>query len=128
MRPRRLIHDIKKPVLNLYFRFEFFIRKLDHSLCTSLITRLKRIPQKCDYILDRTRTSLCKQLCKQPGFLQITRISLLDEKLDSQNNGRNIILFYVYFGKLFYFNIFIIIVLGYKRKKYIYMELRQVHV
>ena len=32
-----------KPVLNLYFRFEFFIRKLDNSLCTSLIIRFKRI-------------------------------------------------------------------------------------
>ena len=39
----RLIHAINKPVLNLYFRFEFFIRKLDNSLCTSLIIGLKRI-------------------------------------------------------------------------------------
>ena len=40
MWPHRLIHAINKPVLNLYFRFEFFIRKLDNSLCTSLIIRL----------------------------------------------------------------------------------------
>ena len=27
--------------------------------------------QKCDliHVLDRTRTSLCKQICKQPDFL-----------------------------------------------------------
>ena len=36
----------------------------------------------------------------------MARISLIDEK---QNNGRNIILFDVYFGKLFNFNIFIMI-------------------
>ena len=43
MWPDRFIHDINKPVLNLYFQFEFFIRKLDNSLCTSPIIRLKRI-------------------------------------------------------------------------------------
>ena len=43
MWPRRLNHDINKPDLNLYFRFEFFIRKLDNSLCTSGIIGLKRI-------------------------------------------------------------------------------------
>ena len=36
MRPHPLINNINKPVLNLYFRFEFFIRKL-YTLCTSLI-------------------------------------------------------------------------------------------
>ena len=25
--------------------------------------------QKCDQILDTTRTLLCKQICKQPDFL-----------------------------------------------------------
>ena len=39
----------------------------------------------------------------------MARISLKDEKLDKQNNGRNIILFDVYFGKLFNLNIFIMI-------------------
>ena len=34
-------------------------------------------------------------------------ISLIDKKLDQQNNGRNVILFDVYFGKLFNFNIII---------------------
>ena len=43
MWPHRLIHVINKPDLNLYFWFEFFIRKLDNSLCTSLIIGLKRI-------------------------------------------------------------------------------------
>ena len=43
MRPHRLIHDINKLVLDLYFRFQFFIRKLDKSLCTSLIIRIKCI-------------------------------------------------------------------------------------
>ena len=45
MRPYRLIHDIHvyQPVLNLYFRFEFFIYILNNSLCTSLIIRLKLI-------------------------------------------------------------------------------------
>ena len=42
-RPHRLIPDINKPFLNLYFRFQFFIYKLDNSLNTSLIIRLKRI-------------------------------------------------------------------------------------
>ena len=42
MWPHRLIHDINKPTLKLYFRFEFFIRKLDNSLCTSFIIRFKR--------------------------------------------------------------------------------------
>ena len=53
MWPHRLIHAINKPVLNLYFRFEFFIRKLDNSLCTSLIIRLTcilmiNLHKKCD--------------------------------------------------------------------------------
>ena len=39
----------------------------------------------------------------------MARISLIDEKLDSKNNGRNVILFDVYFGKLFNFSIFIMI-------------------
>ena len=38
----------------------------------------------------------------------MARISLIDEKLDYKNNGRNI-LFNVYFGKLFDFNIVIMI-------------------
>ena len=42
-----------------------------------------------------------------PTSLQMARISLIGEILDLQNNGRNIILFDVYFGKLFYFNILI---------------------
>ena len=70
MWPHRLIHDIhvNKPVLNLYFRFEFFIRKLDSSLCTSLIIGLKRILMiDADKNVIRyyryTRTSLCKQIC-----------------------------------------------------------------
>ena len=33
---------------------------------------------------------------------------MIDEKLDQQNNGRNIILFDVFFGKLFNYNILII--------------------
>ena len=41
--------------------------------------------------------------------LQMAQISLIVEKLDYQNNGRNIILFDVFFGKLFNFNIFIMI-------------------
>ena len=39
----------------------------------------------------------------------MARISLIDEKLDWQNNGRNIILFDVYFGKFFNCNILIMI-------------------
>ena len=39
----------------------------------------------------------------------MARISLIDEKLVEQNNGRNIILFDAYFGKLFNFNILIMI-------------------
>ena len=47
-----------------------------------------------------------------PTSLQMVRISLMDKKLDEQNNGRNIILhnlFDVYFGKLFNFNMLIMI-------------------
>ena len=44
-----------------------------------------------------------------PTSLQMARISLIDEKLVSQNNGRNIILLDVYFGKLFNFNVLIMI-------------------
>ena len=40
MWPHRLIHAINKPVLNLYFQFEFFICKFNNSLCTSLIIRI----------------------------------------------------------------------------------------
>ena len=41
-------------------------------------------------------------------ILQIVQISLIDEKLDSQNNNKNVILFHVYFGKLLTYNILII--------------------
>ena len=41
--------------------------------------------------------------------MQMARISLIDEKLVEHNNGKNIILFDVYFGKLFNFNISIMI-------------------
>ena len=66
MRPHQLIHDINKPVLNVYFRFEFFIHKLDNSSCTSLNIRLKRILMiNTHKNVIRTQTSLCKQ----PDFL-----------------------------------------------------------
>ena len=42
--PHRLTHDINKPVLNLFFRFQFFIRKLDKPLCTSVIVKIKNYP------------------------------------------------------------------------------------
>ena len=119
MRPHRLIHDRNKPVLNLYiyFRFEFFIRKLDNSLCISLISRLKRILM----IDTHKNVNICQiehkvhhvnKYVNNPTSLHacfLARISLIDEKLDQQNSGRNIILFDVYFGKLFTcnFNIFI---------------------
>ena len=38
--PITLGKDVTFPNLNLYLRSEFFIRKLDNSLCTSLIIRL----------------------------------------------------------------------------------------
>ena len=41
--------------------------------------------------------------------LQMALNSLIDEKLDEQNNGKNIILFDVYYGKLFIFNVLIMI-------------------
>ena len=40
--------------------------------------------------------------------LQMVQISLINEKLDSQINGRNMILFDLNFGKLFNFNILIL--------------------
>ena len=71
---------------NLYF----FIRKLDKSLSTSLLIRIKSIlmidiHKKCDEILDRTRTSFCKQICKQRDFLAYGA-DLIDRR---ENNGRN---------------------------------------
>ena len=58
--------------------------------------------------------------------LQMARILLVDEKLDQQYNSRNIILFDVYFGKLFNFNIFIMIKYsGWNGRN---VEIRQVHV
>ena len=70
MWPHRLIHDINKPDLNLYFRIEFFIRKHDNSLCTSLIIGLKGILMIDTHKQGTTQTSLCtKQICKQPVFL-----------------------------------------------------------
>ena len=50
------------------------------------------------------------KICKQRDFFAnqlMVRIPLIDEKLDKQINGRNIILFDVYFGKLFNFKILI---------------------
>ena len=44
-----------------------------------------------------------------PTSLQMAWISLIDKKLVKQNNAWNIILFDVYFGKLFNFNILIMI-------------------
>ena len=39
--------------------------------------------QKCDKMLERKHTSLCKQKCKQRDFLPMVRISSIDgEKLD----------------------------------------------
>ena len=43
MQPHQLIHYINKLLLTLNFRFQFFIYKLDKSLCTSLIIRIKSI-------------------------------------------------------------------------------------
>ena len=47
MQPHQLSHDINKPVFNLHqcpiSQFQFFILKLDKSLCTSLIIRIKSI-------------------------------------------------------------------------------------
>ena len=50
------------------------------------------------------------------SLMQMARISLIDKKLFSQN-GRNIILFDVYFGKLFNFNISIMIQYSSSNKK-----------
>ena len=46
---------------------------------------------------------------ERPDFLAYGADLIEDEKLDKQNNGRNIILFDVFFGNLFNFNIFIMI-------------------
>ena len=97
MRPYRLIHDMNKPVLNLYFQFEFFIGTLDNSLCTPLIIRIKRILMidtykkviryKIEHVL------YVNKYVNNTISLQMARISLIDEKLDSQNNVRNMIFF-----------------------------------
>ena len=42
--------------------------------------------------------------------MQMARISLIDEKLDLQSNGRNTILFDGHFGKLFNINIVIMMI------------------
>ena len=83
MRPHRLIHDMNKPVLNLYFRFEFFIRKLGNSLFTSLIIRLS-----CILMIDTHKNVIRYKkehelhYVNNPTSLQMGRISLLDEKLN----------------------------------------------
>ena len=86
MWPHRLNHDINKPDLNLYFRFEFFIRKLDNSLCTSLIIGLKRIlmidthKNVIRYYVQHELHYVNKYV-NNPTSLQMARISLIDEKL-----------------------------------------------
>ena len=55
----------------------------------------------------------------------MARISLIDEKLDLQNTSRNIILFDVYFGKLFNFNKLIMIKYSGSNEKKT-LEIRQV--
>ena len=87
MRPHRLIHDINKPVLDLHFRFEFFIRKLHNSVCTSLIIRLKRI-----LMIDTHKNVIrykiqheiyyVNKYINNPTSLQMAQISLINEKLD----------------------------------------------
>ena len=91
MRPRRLIHDyihvhVNNPVLNLYFRFEFFIRKLDISLCTLLIIRLKRtlmIDTHKNVIRYQKEHELhyVNKYVNNPTSLQMARILLIDEKI-----------------------------------------------
>ena len=58
--------------------------------------------------------------------LQMAWISLINEKLVSQNNSRNMILFDVYFGKLFNFNILILYQYLGSYKKIV--EIRHMHV
>ena len=71
----------------MYFRFEFFISKLDNSFCTSLIIGLKRILM-IDTHKNIIRHSIQHELhyvnkyVNNPTSLQMARISLIDEKLD----------------------------------------------
>ena len=44
MQPHWLIHDINKPVLNLYFQLEFFIRKLDNIFVHITYYQIKTYP------------------------------------------------------------------------------------
>ena len=62
-RRSRLIRDINK--LDLYFRFQYFILKLDTSMCTSPIIRIKSIIMIDIHKNVIRRTSLRKQKCKQ---------------------------------------------------------------
>ena len=86
MRLQRLIYNINKLVLNLYFGFKVFIRKLEKSLCTSLIVRIKSI-----LMIDMHKNVIRYQI--EHGFyvnknvnnatsLLMARISLIDEKRD----------------------------------------------
>ena len=87
MPPHRLIHDINKSVLSSYYSIEFFIHKLDNSLCTSLIIRLK-----CILLIDTyknvTRYEIehevhyVNKCVKIVTSLQMALISLKDDKLD----------------------------------------------
>ena len=86
MWPHRLIHDINKSVLNLYFRFEFSIRKLDNSLCTSLIIGLKRIlmidtHKKVIRYWVQHEIHYVNKYVNNPTSLQMARISSIDETL-----------------------------------------------
>ena len=131
MLPHRFIYGIINPVFNLYFRFELFIRKLDNSLCISRIIRLNRISmidthKTCYYILDRTRTSFRKQICKQRDLLE-NGADLIDRRENSNKKIRQkYFLFDVYFGKLFNYNIFIMFQYPGSYKKNV--EIRHVHV
>ena len=73
MRRHRLIHDIKKLFLDLYFRFNFLSVNSINFCAYHLLSEYKYPydwnAQKYDKILGRTRTALCKQKCKQRYFL-----------------------------------------------------------
>ena len=90
MRPHRLIHDINKPVLNLYFRFIIFINKLDNSMCTPLIIIIKHIlmidTYKHAYVIKykiEQEVFDVNKYVNNATSLQMARISMIDEKLDS---------------------------------------------
>ena len=112
MQLHQLINDLNKLILDLYFQFKFYIRKLDKSLHTSLLIRIQSIltidtnKNVIRYWIEY-RLRYVNKYVNNPTSLQMEWISLIRRETWLTNNGRNIILFDVYFRELLHFIILV---------------------